>query len=127
MNKRIAMVFLAFFVMVAPSLSQDDYPFCYESMTKDNYSVIIFHDSAKATYFSRIARGNGSLWFFFDDHATWGNYPKIQGTTTIPSMWIKTTKYRFDFYMKGETLVEIDKGGLRRTYLRVQNEARIER
>jgi hypothetical protein len=118
MNKTMTMAFLAFFIIITTSLFADDYPLYYESVTKDGYSLIIFHDSVNATYFNRFKRGKGSPWFFFDDHATWGNYPK----TTIPSMWIKTKRFRFDFNMKKETLVEIDKTGPRRTYFRIRNE-----
>jgi hypothetical protein len=115
-----ALLVLSSAAMVA--VFAEEYPRYYESITRDGYSVIAFHDSTNATYLCRVAREKDSAWFFFDDNATWGNYPKINGKTTRPSLWIRTTKFRFDFYMKGDTLVETDKAGPQRTYVRVQND-----
>jgi hypothetical protein len=100
----------------------DEYPRYYESINQDGYSVITFHDSTNATYICRVVRAKDSVWFFCDDHATWGTCPRVDGKMTRPSLWIRTTKFRFDFYMQGDTLVETDKTGPQRTYLPVHND-----
>ncbi len=121
-NKIILIVISVFCLATSSPVLPDSYPFYFESITKDSYSLIIFRDPSRATYLSRTTRPDHSIWFFLDDHATWGNYPKIQGWTPIPSLWIKTTKFRFDYYMKGKALVSREKSGDGKTYLPVQNE-----
>ncbi|MCP3874270.1 MAG: hypothetical protein GY699_14085 [Desulfobacteraceae bacterium] len=112
------------FLLIAETVFAGDYPIYYERFEPNVYSLIILNDSENAIYLHRITRKNGTIGFFYDTKATWGYYPKIGGRLTRPSIWIKTGKFRFDYFEEKSNLIEIDKMGPQGKYVRVQNESK---
>lgn len=98
-----------------------DYPVYYERVKSKSYSLIILYDSNRATYLLRSTHDDGATWFFYEENAVWGYYPKIEGKSVIPSLLIKTSRFRFDFFEEKSNLVEIDKMGPQGMYVQVKN------
>ncbi|WPD21777.1 MAG: hypothetical protein SD837_16400 [Candidatus Electrothrix scaldis] len=99
----------------------NDYPVYYERAREKDYSLIIFTSSKTCIYLNRLTRKDNTTWFYYDDEATWGYYPGDKDQTFHLSLWIKTTKFRFDYVTKGSMLVEVDKAGPQGQYVRVKN------
>ena len=119
---------------VSPMLASG-YPRFYEHLVtndshrSNDYSVIVFHSPTTATYFRRCTSTGvgGDTWFYFDDKARWGHFPKDQWPPQARNaqdfIWIKTTNVRFDYMVEGESLVEWDKMGKQGTWVRVENDS----
>ncbi|MDY7031010.1 MAG: hypothetical protein SVY10_03770 [Thermodesulfobacteriota bacterium] len=115
-------ILIILFLLSAGTVIASDYPKYYERFDEKIYSLIVFHDSKTCTYLSRVTRENGTTWFFYDGNATWGYYPNIEGHSSRPSIWVKTRKFRFDYFEEESNLIEIDKIGLQGKYVRVNND-----
>jgi hypothetical protein len=99
----------------------DKYPKYFENINKNYYCLIIFNNETQATYLERITQDSGEVYFYFDDKAGWGNFPRINGKITIPSLWVSTRDYRIDYYYKNQYLIEHDNPGDVRIFRRVTN------
>ena len=98
-----------------------NYPVYYERVEPKAYSLIILCDSTSATYLSRITRDDGTTWFYYDIQAVWGYHLKIDGESPKPYLWIKNSKFRFDYFKGKSNLVEIDKMGPQGKYVQIKN------
>ena len=105
----------------------EEYPKHYEKVTKNGYSMIVFRDSSRATYLTRITRDDGSIYFYFDDHATWGAFGKENSKVQVKPQglyWINTKWFRIDFIFEKGNLIEITKMGRDGIYLPVENDCK---
>jgi hypothetical protein len=121
----IALLFAFATLSVAASFDQT-FPQHWESIKGNGYSTIVLHDATNATYFSRATRDDGTVWYYLDTKATWGRFSrdgwKNRFKKATDYIWISTTKFRYDYLVENGNLVEWDKMGRLRIYVRVENE-----
>ena len=85
---------------------------------KEGFTLIEIKDTSKVLYYQFLDREadlhkptNDRFWYY-KSKATMGYW----GSTAI---WISTNKFRFDYKLKGDTLIEFDKMGDQGTFIRV--------
>ncbi|MBK9249790.1 MAG: hypothetical protein IPM69_17205 [Ignavibacteria bacterium] len=92
----------------------------------DNHFIILeIQDTSHVSYYELLDRKSdtesGGRYWYYKSAARMGYWDK---TRLIPDMdiWVSTDKFRFDYKIKGDTLIEIDKMGEQGKLIRVYSD-----
>lgn len=124
--------------------SAADWPLYFDAIEKDRYVLVVLHEGGRAQYFDRMAyteadtvHAKGDVFIQHDDDATWGSFPK-EANKAFPEeankgkfpeqyknskrvIWVRTHRFRFDYYLEDDRLIEFDKTGVQRVLKKRKN------
>ncbi|HYH15751.1 MAG TPA: hypothetical protein VD794_11050 [Flavisolibacter sp.] len=89
------------------------------------FSLIEINDTADITYYSFLDRAKElkapvkDRYYHYRSKGKMGIWANWKPDTAI---WIKTDRYRLDFIVKKDTLIEFDKTGQQGVYIKVKND-----
>jgi hypothetical protein len=98
-------------------------------LNKEGFTLIEIKDSSHVLYYQCIDRKahndsfTGDRYWYYNSTATmgyWNNAASVYKATA--DIWISTGQFRFDYQLKGDTLIEIDKMGDQGKFIRVEND-----
>ena len=96
---------------------------------KEGFTLIEIRDTSHVSYYQFID-GNAEMetittdrYWYYQSKATMGYWNRPENSLKANAdIWIDTDKFRFDYKLKGDTLIELDKMGEQGKFIKVYND-----